>query len=105
MNQKLLEAAAGIEPACKGFADLCLTTWLRRLMGSPPRRESPASGGRTSCLRRASRGACEVKPGAENGSRTRDLRLGKPTLCQLSYFRSRGYYTINSAERVVRLAN
>ena len=26
-----LEAAAGIEPASKGFADLRLSTWLRRL--------------------------------------------------------------------------
>ena len=25
--------------------------------------------------------------GVENGARTRDLRLGKPTLYQLSYFR------------------
>ena len=24
------EATAGFEPADKGFADLCLTTWLRR---------------------------------------------------------------------------
>ncbi len=25
-----LEAAGGFEPPNKGFADLCLTTWLRR---------------------------------------------------------------------------
>ena len=29
--QKGLEARGGIEPPNKGFADLCLTTWLPRL--------------------------------------------------------------------------
>jgi hypothetical protein len=38
----MLEATAGIEPADEGFADLCLTTWLRRLISSG-RRDSECS--------------------------------------------------------------
>ena len=29
-SSELLEASAGFEPAHRGVADLCLTTWLRR---------------------------------------------------------------------------
>ena len=32
-----------------------------------------------------------VRLGAIDGARTRDLRLGKPPLCQLSYYRSECY--------------
>lgn len=31
------KAAIGIEPMCKGFADLCLTAWLRRRQEKPQR--------------------------------------------------------------------
>ncbi len=48
-NQKdRMEARAGIEPANKGFADLCLTTWLPRLgpvRFIPNIAQLPVSGG------------------------------------------------------------
>ena len=53
-----LEAPSGFGPEYKGFADLRLTTWLRRL-----------------------------KNGAVDEARTRDLNLGKVALYQLSYYR------------------
>ena len=45
-----------------------------------------------------------ISSGAENGVRTRDLRLGKPTLYQLSYFRnSTGTRPIISANIVIKI--
>ena len=58
----------GIEPTNKGFADLCLTTWL-------PRRGSEALV------------LSLLEPGAGDGTRTRDIDLGKVALYQLSYSR------------------
>ena len=52
------KAAPGFEPGNKGFADLCLTTWLWR-----PNKK------------------------AGNETRTRDSHLGKVVLYQLSYSR------------------
>ena len=52
-----MEATPGFEPGNKGFADLCLTTWLCR------------------------------HTGADNETRTRDPHLGKVMLYQLSYVR------------------
>ena len=60
----LLEAPSGFGPEHKGFADLRLTTWLRR------------HGERT-----------PGKNGAVDEARTRDLNLGKVALYQLSYYR------------------
>ena len=52
-----MEARGGIEPPNKGFADLCLTTWLPRLIGdaslfvkpyvTSSETKNPAGGGAT----------------------------------------------------------
>src|SRR6266851_7951649 len=47
-----MEATAGIEPADEGFADLCLTTWLRRLGKRGESSERPA-GRQYSAARRS----------------------------------------------------
>ena len=61
-----MKAAIGIEPMNKAFAELCLTTWLRRLeikLGSRPIGELP-----------------NEKNGAGDEGRTRDFDLGKVAL-------------------------
>ena len=59
-----LEAPPRFELGHKGFADLCLTTWLWRRI----------------CEDRTSRSSC----GADYGARTRHLDLGKVALYQMS---------------------
>ena len=57
-----MEVPPGFEPGNEGFADLCLTTWLWH----------------------------QIKNGAVDETRTRDLHLGKVALYQLSYYRMKG---------------
>ena len=57
-----VEVPPGFEPGNEGFADLCLTTWLWH----------------------------QIKNGAVDETRTRDLHLGKVALYQLSYYRING---------------
>ena len=68
-----MEAAAGFEPANKGFADLSLSR-----LGTPP-----------AGFKRSEPVIKKFKTyGAGDGIRTRDPNLGKVVLYQLSYARS-----------------
>ena len=58
-----VEAPSGFEPENGGFADLCLTTWLRRPVGKDRKPRLTRRGS-----------------GAGNGIRTRDFDLGKVAL-------------------------
>ena len=70
-NPATPEAPGGFEPPNGGFADLCLTTWLRRrARGLYPRATPGAEAAR-----------------AGHRTRTGDLLHGKQTLYQLSYAR------------------
>ena len=60
-----LEAPLGFEPGNKGFADLCLTTWLWRRITKDDAKK---------------RAFCSYFIGAEDEIRTRDVHLGKVTL-------------------------
>ena len=62
----ILEATPGFEPGNKGFADLCLTTWLWRRI--------QITKDAYFCV------FCLVVNGAEDEIRTRDVHLGKVTL-------------------------
>ena len=66
-----MEATVGIEPTYEGFADPCLTTWLRRLKRT---RGRPAASWERPGRPRSDR------IGAGNGIRTRDPNLGKVVL-------------------------
>ena len=91
----LLEATPGFEPGNKGFADLCLTTWLCRLMNQP----FPHSVDRTLkttfililyslrntyLLKYGYDNTLRTRSGADYGARTRHLDLGKVALYQMS---------------------
>ena len=72
MKQKFfsVEAPPRFELGNKGFADLCLTSWLWRRVES-----------------RTGVGSAFILFGAEDEARTRYLHLGKVALYQMSYSR------------------
>ena len=64
-----MEAPPRFELGNRGFADLCLTTWLWRH------------------IENRSQSSCPHLSGAEDEARTRYLHLGKVALYQMSYSR------------------
>ena len=86
-----LEATPGFEPGNKGFADLCLTTWLCRLMNQPrllfcapnDKYDLYVICDKIAYLLKSGT-TMRTRFGADYGARTRHLRLGKATLYQMS---------------------
>ena len=83
----VMEAAIGIEPMYGGFADLCLTAWLRRPEPDSPGTRNPLIIGESGAVAQELGGAegGHRRPeggafGAGNGIRTRDFNLGKVAL-------------------------
>ncbi len=72
ITPETLEAPPGFEPGNKGFAGLCLTTWLRRQKKG---------------LHVVSDGLTPLRAG--NRTRTGDPHLGKVVLFELSYSRKK----------------
>ena len=87
----VLEATPGFEPGDKGFADLCLTTWLCRLMNQPSLSLCAPNNkfdlyiicDKIAYLLKSGT-TMRTRSGADYGARTRHLRLGKATLYQMS---------------------
>ena len=75
----MLEAAIGIEPMNKGFADLCLTTWLRRHR-EKYKGERIRDKGKANFFTVSPLSFLLGKRGAGDEGRTRDFNLGKVAL-------------------------
>ena len=101
LHLTMCEAPGGLEPPHKGFADLSLTTWVRRhsilltryvASNISTKNALPpinGGGGAAKTTREKTLPTLKRVFRAGNGIRTRDIHLGKVTLYQLSYSRKK----------------